>query len=126
MRGKLDSRADQDDLRFAPRNFIRASVLLLLKEQPDHGYGLIDRLGAMGIAEGNPGAVYRTLRALELAGLVDSTWAASAGGRSKRVYVVTPSGESVLAAWTRALHESSEALNAYLGRYARHVRANAG
>lgn len=115
-----------DDVRFAPRNFLRAAVLLLLKERPDHGYGLAERLAAMGVAEGNAGAMYRTLRRLEEVGLLDSAWIDSASGPPKRVYAVTPPGDDALAAWTRSLRATSDALNAYLDRYARHAGTPGG
>jgi PadR family transcriptional regulator, regulatory protein PadR len=116
-----------DDLRCAPRNFIRPSLLLLLRERRDHGYGLAARLRSTGIAEGNPGAIYRTLRALERTGLVASGWSRSASGPPKRIYSLTSLGEDALESWTEALRETHEALDAYLSRYERHVeRAASG
>lgn len=104
------------ETRFVPQNLLRAWVLLLLKERPDHGYGLGERLKDTGIADGNSGAVYRTLRSLEDTGLVESSWTPSAAGPPKRVYVVTPAGDHVLDVWTCSLRETHDALTAYLGR----------
>ena len=43
--------------RLFPRGFIRACVLLLLREQPGHGYDLLERLRAFGFAGDDPGGL---------------------------------------------------------------------
>src|SRR6476659_1272061 len=57
-----------------PRNFLQPCLLLLLMEQPDHGYELAARLRPMHDGEGDPGSIYRALRGLERQGLVRSEW----------------------------------------------------
>ena len=106
------------DLSCEPRNFLRPCLLLLLKECADHGYGLVERLKPMGVADGNPGAVYRTLRDLERAGLTRSGWKASPAGPARRVYRLTPEGEDALDAWGNALSITHRALGEYLVRHA--------
>ncbi len=55
-----------------PRGDVRAAILLLLDEQPRHGYELIgeitDRSG--GVWTPSPGSIYPTLQALEDEGLI--------------------------------------------------------
>ena len=55
------------------RGDVRAAVLLLLAEQPRHGYELIQEIGqrSAGAWTPSPGSVYPTLQALEDEGLVE-------------------------------------------------------
>ena len=61
--------------RRAGRGDIRAAVLLLLKEQPMHGYQLIQEIGERsgGQWRPSPGAIYPALNLLEDEGLVAIT-----------------------------------------------------
>ena len=87
----------------APRKFVAACVLVLLHDQPGHGYELVQRFDAMGVTH-NPAKVYRCLRWLEDAGLASPTWKTPPGrGPARRVYALTPAG-------TAALSESASAL----------------
>lgn len=54
------------------RGDVRAAILLLLDEQPRHGYELIQEIAerSSGAWEPSPGSVYPTLQALEDEGLV--------------------------------------------------------
>lgn len=104
-----------------PKNFLRACLLLLLKEQPGHGYSLVERLREFGVDK-EPGAVYRALRALEHEGLLYSAWEASSTGPARRGYELTWEGEEVLAAWSETL----EATRAMLGQYLRRYRGTRG
>lgn len=106
------------DFSCEPRNFLRPCLLLLLKECPDHGYGLVERLKPMGVADGNPGAVYRTLRDLEKAGLTRSGWKASPAGPARRVYRLTQAGHEALESWASALSLTYQAVGEYLARHA--------
>lgn len=101
-----------------PKNFLQACLLLFLREQPSHGYALIEQLEAIG-SRSDRGVVYRTLRVLEREGLVRSTWESSEAGPSKRSYSLTPSGEQVLVAWADSLQDCASMLNEYLTRYRR-------
>ena len=75
-----------------PRNFLQPCLLLLLMEQPDHGYELAARLRPMHDGEGDPGSVYRALRGLERQGLVRSEWSPSDVGPARRTYYITDDG----------------------------------
>lgn len=66
-----------------PRNFVQPCLLLLLLEHPDHGYALVERLDSFLLAEGDAGAVYRSLHALEVSGAVRSTWGLSESGPAR-------------------------------------------
>ena len=100
-----------------PKNFLRPCVLLLLREQPGHGYDLLERLRALGFARSDPGRLYRTLRALEHERLVRSAWEPSTEGPDRRIYELTRPGMEELHAHAKALLETREALAHFLSRY---------
>src|SRR5438552_2901136 len=119
--GRLDHRslvvreAAQDRLRGegflgsgAPRVEERAEaeappVRLVLRDNPGHGYELLEQLQTLMPAERiDMGNLYRILRSLERDGLVDSTWDEEAPGPAKRIYVITQSGRRVLGQWVEA------------------------
>ena len=90
-------------------------LLGVLAAAPGHGYAIITALkersdGALDLPEGS---VYPALHRLEDMGLVASDWA-SANGRRRRQYRLTPKGASALrserAEWSRL----SAAINAVL------------
>ena len=99
-----DGPADRDRERFsrrrgrrgrAPRGDVRTAVLLLLAEEPMHGYQLMravaDRSG--GRWTPSPGAIYPTIAQLEDEGLVSVT--ADAG---RKLVALTDAGREHLAA----------------------------
>jgi PadR family transcriptional regulator PadR len=106
-----------------PRNFLQPCLLLLLREQPDHGYELAARLRPMHDGDGDAGGVYRALRSLERQGLVRSEWQTSDVGPARRTYYVTPDGVTCLDSLADSLGQTHEALHIFLDRYARVVAA---
>jgi PadR family transcriptional regulator, regulatory protein PadR len=101
-----------------PRNFLQCCVLLLLRERPAHGYELIERLKPFGIADGDPGNLYRRLRSLEKQGMVRSEWETSGAGPRRRKYYLTEPGDARLHRWADSLAETRRLLDYYLGRHA--------
>src|SRR3954451_2013121 len=79
----------------APRGDVRTAVLLLLSEQPMHGYQLMQAIAERtgGGWTPSPGAVYPTINQLEDEGLV--TVPAHAG---RRLAAITDAGRDQLAA----------------------------
>jgi DNA-binding PadR family transcriptional regulator len=78
-------------------------VLAMLAKEPSHGYQLRARLnhalGPLGEAM-NAGQIYVTLGRLEKAGLVACERAAGLADRpDRKVYVLTPAGQSRVAEW---------------------------
>lgn len=104
-----------------PRNFLRPCVLLLVSEQPSHGYDLLERLVELGVPTADPGGLYRLMRVLERDGLVDSTWETSDQGPARRTYTITDEGREWMHAWAGALAESRRIVGVFLDRYATHV-----
>jgi PadR family transcriptional regulator PadR len=99
-----------------PRNFLRPCLLLLLREQPSHGYDLLVRLGEL-VGRADPGMLYRSLRAMEQEGLVHSSWQASELGPPRRTYQLSEEGEDWLHAWSGSLRETRRVIDRFLGRY---------
>ncbi len=100
-----------------PRSFLRPCMLLLLAEDPSHGYDLMERLDELGIEQTDPGGLYRTLRTMEQEGLVRSWWEPSDAGPARRTYTLTDEGLDWLHAWAGSLRETRRLLGRYLERY---------
>src|SRR4029453_16484659 len=67
-----------------PKNFLRPCLLLLLREEPAHGYELLERVQSLGFDGSHPGGPFRALRALEKEKLVRSVWQPSQTGPDRR------------------------------------------
>ena len=72
-------------------------ILHLLKRQPDHGYGLMQRIDAVcgGLIAVNTNKIYPLLRRLEERGFLSATWE-HPSKRSRRIYHITAEGEARL------------------------------
>jgi poly-beta-hydroxybutyrate-responsive repressor len=107
-------------VRARVERFVEPALLLLLREQPLHGYDLLERVGGLlgedrGVDLGN---LYRVLRALEEEGLVRSEWHAEIPGPAKRVYELTGSGRELLVSWAEALGRTRDEIDGFLERHA--------
>ena len=101
--------------------FVEPVVLLLLKEKGHaYGYDLSGDLQerALTDAEIEKGALYRTLRQLEINGNVASEWETDQGGPARRVYKLTRQGERHLAEWATVLEHVSKSM----ARFVREAR----
>lgn len=101
----------------APRNYLRACLLLLIHERPDYGYDLVERLKPLGLDQEDPGAVYRTLRWMERDGLVRSGWGDSCSGPLRRTYTMTPEGEEAARSYGYALDGCRRTIEGFLDRF---------
>lgn len=74
-----------------------ALVLYLVKQHPDNGYGLMQRIDRTygDLVAANTNKIYPLLRRLEEDGCVTGSWN-DAGKRSRRVYAITRRGEERL------------------------------
>jgi PadR family transcriptional regulator PadR len=72
-------------------------ILHLIKEQPDHGYGLMQRIAEVcgDLVAVNTNKIYPLLRRLEERGFVTASWDHPTK-RSRRVYAITEAGEDRL------------------------------
>ena len=109
------------------RRFMEPCLLLLLHKGPSHGYELVSALEPFGLGDVAPGPVYRTLRELEAAGLIQSEWdTESSGGPARRVYRLTEEGHHHLSDWVESLQQTDSVLHHFLTTYDRHIRDGRG
>lgn len=96
-------------------------MLVLVAQGLTHGYGLAARLNAGGVAPGaiDVGELYRTLRELELAGLVRSAWVNPEGGARRREYGLTEAGSARLVEWAEVMRERGRLVADFLTEYER-------
>ena len=93
-------------------------VLALLAAGPAHGYAIVGELADLGITTGavDVGQVYRTLRDLEEAGQVRSTWQTGTGP-ARRDYELTPEGSAALDEWAAVMKERARLVAEFDARY---------
>ena len=79
-----------------------------------HGYQLAQEAEGMAVTHAglDGGVIYRTLRRLEAAGHVRSSWDTSGSGPARRIYVLTESGRGHLAEWAEVLKNVTGSLQA--------------
>ena len=112
---------DSTPAQVLPNNFLRPCLLLLLREQPAHGYDLLERLRPLGFSRDDPGRLYRALRQLETDGLVRSVWEKSTSGPDRRMYELTRGGMETLHASAKDLMVTGGILSVFLSRYSEFV-----
>lgn len=103
------------------RRWLEPFLLVLLAGGSAHGYSLLGRLNELGVAPGDidVGQLYRTLRELEMAGLVQSRWETPVAGAARRGYVVTDAGLAALDDWAAVMRERSRLVGEFLNQYER-------
>jgi PadR family transcriptional regulator, regulatory protein PadR len=87
--------------------FLESCLLVLLHREPGYGYSLMDGLREFGFLteQMDISILYRALRDLETAELVVSTWSDDSLGPQRRMYTITPLGETTLAEWVESLRQ---------------------
>jgi PadR family transcriptional regulator PadR len=100
-------------------------VLVLLAVGGAHGYAITAQLEEMGITAGavDIGQVYRTLRDLEAAGQVTSSWSAEPVGPQRRDYELTDAGYAAIDAWSAVMKERARLIGEFQARYLESVTA---
>jgi PadR family transcriptional regulator, regulatory protein PadR len=99
------------------KNFLRPCLLLLLREEPAHGYDLLEKVQSLGFDGSDPGGLYRALRALEKEKLVRSVWEPSRTGPDRRTYEITRAGMEELHRSAKAIAAGQETVASFLSRY---------
>ena len=94
-------------------------VLVLLAGGDAHGYAITTELEELGITGGpvDVGQVYRTLRDLEAAGQVTSTWSTRDVGPQRRDYALTEAGYEALDEWAAVMKERARLVGEFDARY---------
>ena len=101
-----------------PKNWMMPVSLVILQNEPSHGYRLRDRFEEFGFEPINPGTFYRTLRHLENEGLCKSEWEENhEGGRLRRTYSVTEAGEAYLAGWAEQCKSYQQVMDSFFQAY---------
>jgi PadR family transcriptional regulator, regulatory protein PadR len=92
-------------------------LLHLIREQPDHGYGLMQRIESIcgDLVAVNTNKIYPLLRRLEERGFVSATWDHPTK-RSRRIYSITASGEERLMRIKGAMLPYLESIERAVGR----------
>jgi PadR family transcriptional regulator PadR len=104
---------------FKIHRFIQPCLLILLHENPSHGYELMERLSEYGFKGENPdpAMVYRNLRKMEEDGLVTSQWETTGTGPAKRLYSLTRQGEESIHSWAVHIKKQVKRLACFLEKY---------
>jgi len=99
----------------APRpwlhGFLDLCLLAMLRERPDYGYGLAQRLAAAGVADVPGGTLYPALLRLEQQGLAEPSWQPSESGPRRKYYAVTPAGRAALDAQVAEWHQFRDGID---------------
>lgn len=101
-------------------HFLETLVLLLIAEQPSHGYEIAKKLSELGFDFGNiavMGNLYRLLSRLEMQGLVRSQWDLCDPGPARRVYKITEAGKEFLEFCAERLKFQKHMLEEFFKRY---------
>lgn len=97
----------------------RAILLLLLAENPQHGYELQPQVVQLMGTSYNGAGMYRTLRRLEEEELVTSSWeSAPTPGPVRRTYCLTAAGRAELEVQVSQLKRSARQIRVVLRRHA--------
>jgi DNA-binding PadR family transcriptional regulator len=101
------------------RRWIEPFVLAMLARGSSHGYAILGRLEEMHISNGplDVGLVYRTLRDLERARLVSSSWSDESAGPRRRAYQLTPEGFEALDDWAAVMRERARLIGEFNADY---------
>lgn len=96
-------------------SMLEPALLILLKQQPQHGYNLLSDLEALGMGTLHPSVVYRTLHEMEKLEWIISDWNADqTQGPPRRTYQLTALGEDVLVNWKKELEKNRELIGKLL------------
>ncbi len=82
-------------------SLLEPALLMLIKENPGHGYQMMAELGSLGFDTIHPSVIYRVLRDMEMLNWIQSDWEPDeTQGPPRRVYRITDLGESVVMNWS--------------------------
>lgn len=111
--------AQSEESRHSPItvSILEPALLILLKEQPRHGYTLLSDLGDLGMSTLHPSVVYRTLREMEELEWIQAEWDThQTQGPPRKTYRLTVQGEAALRNWRIELDKTRELISALLQR----------
>lgn len=88
--------------------FVEPCILLLLSQNPSHGYSLMEDLEHKCGEKVDIGNLYRTLRRMEMDGWVKSDWSKNESGPDRRTYTITQDGLDFLKSAVSSLVRTDE------------------
>jgi len=106
--------------RSLPRRFLLPSIMLLLSEEPSHGYALLEKLVEMGAAEKRLPLpiIYRALAYLEVKKMATARLVKTEGrGPVKKVFRLTEKGWKELASWSESMKNVRDFIGEFQSRY---------
>jgi PadR family transcriptional regulator PadR len=111
----------------APREAVQfgrgaqAYILLILAQGRSYGYQIRQRLeDEFGYEKAaDPGALYRSLREMEAAGFIESTWDIAETGPARRYYQLTDAGRVQLRRGAEHLQRMSRRIEHFFELYAK-------
>lgn len=96
---------------------VEPALLLLINEQPQHGYALLSALEVLEIAAIHPSVVYRTLRQMENLDWVKSEWDTDNDqGPPRKIFSLTEQGQAAHLTWQEELAKAQHSIQTMLGR----------
>jgi poly-beta-hydroxybutyrate-responsive repressor len=108
---------DEDRHSSLTVSLLEPVLMVLLEEQPRHGYLLLNELSDLGMSTIHPSVVYRTLRELERLDWVVSDWdTGQTQGPPRRIYRLTDYGRAALQYWQRELGKAQGIIDELLKR----------
>jgi len=96
---------------------IQPAILAALSHGPLHGYKVAERINEMSscsAGKADLSGIYRFLKAMESRRLVVSSWDTPEKGHARRLFQITPEGETCLAKWSETLEAYQATLSALL------------
>ncbi|HXH59052.1 PadR family transcriptional regulator [Iamia sp.] len=102
-----------------PRHFTYPALLLLLAEEPRHGYRLVEGLRRLGLGPVSRPSVYRALADLEGDGLLESWSAAPTAGSTRHMYGLSDAGRERLDEWMEVVARERDGLDRVVDRFVR-------
>ncbi len=101
-----------------PKHFILPAILVLLDEEPTHGYSLVGKLSDLGIisSEMSPASVYRILSKLEEDGLAVHKHVDDGQGPTRKVYMLTDEGKRAISDWREQIKHTRRILDWFINR----------
>lgn len=93
-------------------------LLLGLRERDSYGHELAEEMSDFGLGATRPGATSRTLRQMEVEGLVASERDGPDDLPLRRLYSITESGQDHLEVWVDSLARYQEEVDLFMAVYA--------
>jgi PadR family transcriptional regulator PadR len=102
-----------------PVFFTSSVILLLLVEEPAHGYALFKKMCTIGIFDEamDASVIYPTLRMLDAKGCISSELVDEGAGPARKVFHITEGGLEMLELWSAHLRDVSSAIGYFQKRY---------